>query len=64
MIGSKFSFRDFFITEKKLDSLFEMWFWHWLRYGSLHKLRLHFLAFDYVPTPLVCTFYVKNLAFF
>ena len=31
---------------------------------SLHKLRLHFLAFDHVRTPLVCTFYVVNLAFF
>ena len=24
--------------------------------GSLHKLHLHFLAFDQVRTPLVCTF--------
>ena len=32
--------------------------------GSLHKLRLHYLAFDHVRTPLVCTFYVVNLAFF
>ena len=32
--------------------------------GSLHKLLLHFLAFDHVRTPLVCTFYVVNLAFF
>ena len=27
-------------------------------YGSLLKLRLHFLAFDHVRTPIVCTFYV------
>ena len=32
--------------------------------GRLNKLRLHFLAFHYVRTPLVCTFYVVNLAFF
>ena len=30
----------------------------------LHKLYLHFLAFDHVCIPLVCTFYVLNLAFF
>ena len=30
--------------------------------GSLHKLRLHFLAFDHASTPP--SFYVVNLAIF